>query len=70
LNYIDYYFTQKDADAKVVMNRLLEILHADTMLFDSDIVFNIIKTLYQRHTAWLQKEITYNQELRDIILNV
>lgn len=67
LNYIDYYFTQKDSDTKVVVDRLLEILHAEKMLFDEDIIYNIIKTLFQKYPNRMQKEI-YNPEIRARIL--
>ena len=67
LNYIDYYFTQKDSNTKVVVDRLLEILHAEKMLFDEDIIYNIIKTLFQKYPNRMQKEI-YNPEIRARIL--
>lgn len=67
LNYTDYYFSQKGSDTSVVVDRFLDILHADKMLFDEDIIFNIIKTLYSKYTARMQKFI-YIPEIRDRVL--
>lgn len=67
LNYTDYYFSSKDAKTKVVIDRFLEILHSKETLFDEDLVFNIIKTLYKKYPARMQKEI-YNPEIRAHIL--
>jgi hypothetical protein len=67
LNYTDYYFSQKGSSTKTVVDRFLEILHAKEMLFDEDIIFNIIKTLFQRYPARMQKEV-YNPEIRARII--
>lgn len=68
LNYTDYYFSQEKAKTETVMNRLMEILHSETTLFDQDIIFNIVKTLFQKYPARMQKEV-YNSEIREIVLS-
>lgn len=67
LNYSDYYLSKKDSDVHVVTERLLEIVHSKVKLFDDDLIFNIIKTLFQKYSARMQKEI-YNPEIRALIL--
>lgn len=67
LNYTDYYFSQKGSTTDTIVNRFLEIIHSETMLFDEDIIFNILKTLFQKYPVKMQKEI-YNPEIRARIL--
>jgi len=67
LNYTDYYFSQKGSTADIIVNRFLEIIHSETILFDEDIIFNILKTLFHKYPVKMQKEI-YNPEIRARIL--
>ena len=67
LNYVDYYFSKKESDPKVVVNRLLEIVHAEETLFEEDLIYNIIKNLFTKYPVKMSKEI-YNPEIRNRIL--
>ena len=67
LNYTDYYFSQKGSNTDTIVNRLLEIMHAPEMLFDEDIIFNVIKVLWKKYPTRMQKHI-YNPEIRAKIL--
>lgn len=67
LNYTDYYFSQKDSDTQTVIDRFLEIAHSEKMLFDEDILFDILKTLAQKYPQRMQKAY-YNPEIRARIL--
>ncbi len=67
LNYTDVYFSQKGSDSQKAIDRLLEIMHAPTMLFSEDIIFNIIKTLSVKYKTRMQKAL-YNSEIRARIL--
>lgn len=67
LNYTDYYFTQKGSDTQKVIDRFLEISRAKEMLFDEDILFDIIKTLAQKYPQRMQNAY-YNPEIRARIL--
>lgn len=67
LNYADYYFTQKGSDTQIIIDRFLEIVNAKEMLFDEDIIFNILKTLFQKYPSRMQKAI-YNPEIRARII--
>lgn len=67
LNYSEVYFNQKNSKTDIVYDRLLDILHAKEMLFEEDIVFNIIKTLCTKYKQRTQKWML-NNELRARIL--
>lgn len=67
LNYTDYYFSQKDSNTQTVIDRFLEIAHSEKMLFDEDILFDILKTLAQKYPQRMQKAY-YNPEIRARIL--
>lgn len=67
LNYTDYYFSKKEANTKVVIDRLMDIIHAEKTLFDEDLIYNIIKNLFTKYPARMQKEI-FNPEIRARIL--
>lgn len=67
LNYTDYYFAKQSGKTDVVIDRLLEIIHAPKMLFDEDIIFNLIKTLTVKYPNRMNK-IVFNSEIRQKIL--
>lgn len=68
LNYTDYYLSQKGSDMQKVIDRLLEIAHAEKVLFDEDIIFNIIKTIGLKYPTKMQPHY-YNPEIRARILS-
>lgn len=61
LNYSQWYFEQKNSKSEVVYNRLMEILNNQDMLFDEDLIFNIIRTLCTKYKARTNKWILNNQ---------
>ena len=67
LNYTDYYFAKQSGKTDVVIDRLLEIIHAPKMLFDEDIIFNLIKTLTVKYPNRMNKAL-FNSEIRQKIL--
>jgi hypothetical protein len=67
LNYTDVYFSKSGSDTKTAVDRLLDIMHAPEMLFDEDIIFNIIKTLATKYPTRMQKSL-YNAEIRARVL--
>lgn len=68
LNYSMYYFSQPKAKTDVVQDRLLELIDAsedkDEMLFDEDLLFNIIRTLMKHYPARTNK-FMLNKKIRD-----
>ena len=68
LNYVDYYFTQKDASMQVVMDRFKDIMHAEVKIFDNDIIYNIIKVFDSKYRAKMNKYY-YDPEIRKYILD-
>lgn len=68
LNYCIKYFDQKGSKTDVVCDRLLEIINAPKMLFDEDIMFNIIRVLCtnykQRTNKWM-----LNTQIRQRIIS-
>ena len=67
LNYSQYYFDQKNSKTDVVYNRLMEILNNKDMLFDEDLVFNIIRTLCTKYKQRTNKWMLNNQIRQRII---
>jgi hypothetical protein len=61
------YFSKSGAKNDVVINRILEIIDAKQMLFSEDFLFNILKTLYNKFPARLNKAML-NGRIRNIIL--
>lgn len=67
LNYTDYYFSKKEAKTKVVIDRLMDIIHAEKPLFEEDLIYNIIKNLFTKYPARM-KDMVFNPEIRARIL--
>lgn len=67
LNYSQYYFDQKNSKSDVVYQRLMDILNNQDMLFDEDLVFNIIRTLCTKYKSRTNKWLLNNQIRQRII---
>ena len=70
LNYSIYYFEQTGAKTEVVQDRLLKLMEANDngeMLFSSDFMFDIIKTLIKMFPTRTNK-FMLNKKFRDNIL--
>lgn len=67
LNYSQFYFEQKNSKTDVVYNRLMEILNCKDMLFDEDLIFNIIRTLCTKYKQRTNKWMLNNQLRQRII---
>lgn len=67
LNYSLYYWGQTGAKTQPVIDRLLEILNSQDVLFSEDIIFNIIKTLATKFPARMNKAMLNNQIRQKVI---
>ena len=62
------YFGKPGAKSDIVINRILNIIDAKTVIFDEDFLFNIIKTLYTKFPQRMNKAM-FNGRIRQIIIS-
>lgn len=55
LNYTMLYFNTKGSETKKVQERLLEIIDNDKVLFEEDLIFNVVKTLAIKNASRMNK---------------
>lgn len=67
LNYSQWYFDQKGSKTDLVYQRLMDILNNNDMLFDEDLVFNIIRTLCTKYKARTNKWML-NNKIRERVI--
>lgn len=66
INYIEYYWENK-GKTDVVLDRLLDIMHAERKVFSEDMVFNIIKNLGLKYPVRMQNAY-YKEEFRSRLI--
>ena len=67
LNYIMFYFSQKNVKENVVQDRLLEFIDNPRKLFSDDLLFHIIKTVVSKYPARTTK-LLLNSKIRSKVI--
>jgi hypothetical protein len=67
LNYIMFYFSQKDSKQDIVQNRLLDFIENSRKLFSDDLLFHIIKTIINKYPAKTTK-LLVNSKIRNKVI--
>jgi len=67
LNYILYYFSQKESKSNLVQDRLLEFVNNDRKLFSDDLLFHIIKTIMAKYPA-RSNRLLLNADIRNKVI--
>lgn len=67
LNYIMYYFSQKESKADLVQDRILDFIDNKRKLFSDDLLFHIIKTLIGKFPAKTTK-LLINPKIRNKVI--
>lgn len=67
LNYIMFYFSQKNTKEDLVQNRLLDFINNERKLFSDDLLFHIIKTVVGKYPAKTTK-LLINPTIRNKVI--
>lgn len=67
LNYILYYFSQRESKSNIVQDRLLEFVNNERKLFSDDLLFHIIKTIISKYPARTNK-LLLNVDIRNKVV--
>lgn len=67
INYVDIYFKQPYANSQVVIDRVIELVGSEKVLLTEDIIFKLVRTLYNKYPQRINK-LLLNPEIRKAII--